>query len=583
VSNEFGPDSAHWFSSARMPHVVADEAHVEWDDQADFVVAGYGGAGIAAAIEAAERGLQVLAIDLFQGGGSTAINGGVVYAGGGTSIQREAGVEDDAEEMFKYLTLETRGVLKDETLRRFCEQSPAMIDWLRERGVRFDSTLYRGKTSYPPLKYFLYHPDSSLLPSHAAVAKPAARGHKVWSPPSNAAIGFGKHLTDPLRLFASRRGVRFMAQTEARQLILSQSGPVLGLRVMQLPPGAEAEECGRLMALASKWQLMLPNNFPGSKYTNAIAGHYWKRAGAIKAAHSIERCIRARRGVCLSTGGFIQNRPMVNHYAPGYSPSMAMGAAGDNGSGIRLGQSAGGAVDRLDRISSWRFLNPPKAFAAAMLVNASGERYINEGLYGATIGQALGDEQGGVGWLILDRALYREAWRQVRKDDMLPFQRQPAKLALLFARKARTLDKLADKCGFNPQCLRQTTDSYNRAAAGWQEDVFGKDQSDMHSIVQGPFYAIDVSITSGLFPLPAMTVGGLKINELTGEVLREDGSEIPGLYAAGRAAIGLPSHLYVSGLSAADCIFSGRRAGAHAAAPAAVCAAAAVAEPLPAG
>jgi 3-oxo-5alpha-steroid 4-dehydrogenase len=41
---------------------------------------------------------------------------------------------------------------------------------------------------------------------------------------------------------------------------------------------------------------------------------------------------------------------------------------------------------------------------------------------------------------------------------------------------------------------------------------------------------------------------------------------VPGLYAAGRTAVGLCSHSYVSGLSLADCVFSGRRAGRRAAA-----------------
>jgi 3-oxo-5alpha-steroid 4-dehydrogenase len=44
-------------------------------------------------------------------------------------------------------------------------------------------------------------------------------------------------------------------------------------------------------------------------------------------------------------------------------------------------------------------------------------------------------------------------------------------------------------------------------------------------------------------------------------VLDASGQPVPGLYAAGRAAIGIPSHLYISGLSLADCVFSGRRAG----------------------
>jgi 3-oxo-5alpha-steroid 4-dehydrogenase len=55
----------------------------------------------------------------------------------------------------------------------------------------------------------------------------------------------------------------------------------------------------------------------------------------------------------------------------------------------------------------------------------------------------------------------------------------------------------------------------------------------------------------------------LVVDEITGLVKREDGSVIPNLYAAGRTAIGVASHSYVSGLSLADCVFSGRRAGSH--------------------
>ncbi len=61
-----------------------------------------------------------------------------------------------------------------------------------------------------------------------------------------------------------------------------------------------------------------------------------------------------------------------------------------------------------------------------------------------------------------------------------------------------------------------------------------------------------------------LTLGGLVVDETTGLVRRADGSVIDGLYAAGRSAVGLCSNSYVSGLSLADCVFSGRRA-AHAA------------------
>ena len=55
------------------------------------------------------------------------------------------------------------------------------------------------------------------------------------------------------------------------------------------------------------------------------------------------------------------------------------------------------------------------------------------------------------------------------------------------------------------------------------------------------------------------------VDEKTGLVKRADGSTIRGLYAAGRTAVGIASNSYVSGLSIADCVFSGRRAGRHAA------------------
>jgi 3-oxo-5alpha-steroid 4-dehydrogenase len=62
-----------------------------------------------------------------------------------------------------------------------------------------------------------------------------------------------------------------------------------------------------------------------------------------------------------------------------------------------------------------------------------------------------------------------------------------------------------------------------------------------------------------------LTLGGLVVDEGTGQVRRPDETPVPGLFAAGRTAVGICSNSYVSGLSLADCVFSGRRAGASAA------------------
>ncbi len=553
------------YSSVRMPEIVASADAVAWDDEADFVIVGYGGAGAAAAVRAAEQGVSVIALDRYAGGGSTAMNGGIFYAGGGTSVQKEAGVEDTPEEMFKYLAMETDGVVKDETLRRFCEESPATIEWLKHCGVQFNSTLYTKKTSYPYVNYYLYHPDNSQLPAYAAKARPAARGHKGYMNLGKAAQGFGVTLYNPLRDTAERLGVRVMRQTDARQLIVDAQGRVVGVKVVRIPPGsAEAAQFEKTQKQALRFQMMVPSAAPGAQITIGIGRRYARKAARIEQKAAIVRRVRARRGVCLTTGGFVQNRPMLEHYAFKYRDGMPNGSPGDDGSGILLGKSAGGALDRMDRVSAWRFINPPLAWGQGILVNAQGARYVNEMSYGATIGYAMVEQQEGIGHLIIDSRLYKESWRQVLVEKVLPFQRDPALLTmLLHKRKASTIDALAERCGFDKAIFAKTVDGYNQAARGLKPDPFDKAPEDIRGLVEAPFYALDLSIDSPLFPLAIITMGGLVVNEATGQVRGDDGNEIEGLYAAGRAAVGICSNIYVSGLSAADCIFSGRRAADH--------------------
>jgi len=124
-----------------------------WDAEADVVIVGFGGAGACAAIEAADRGREVLVVDRFSGGGATAISGGIVYAGGGTRHQVAAGVTDSEEAMFDYLRLETGDVVSEATLKRFCAQSVENLRWLEENGVPFDASMAPRKTSYPTDDY----------------------------------------------------------------------------------------------------------------------------------------------------------------------------------------------------------------------------------------------------------------------------------------------------------------------------------------------------------------------------------------------------------------------------------------------
>jgi len=150
-----------------------------WDAEADVVIVGFGGAGACAAIEAADRGADVLVVDRFSGGGATAISGGVVYAGGGTVHQKAAGCEDSVAAMFDYLRHEVGDAVSPRTLERFCSSSVENLDWLAAHGVPFEGSLAPRKTSYPTNDYYLYYSGSELVPPFRDVAAPAPRGHRA--------------------------------------------------------------------------------------------------------------------------------------------------------------------------------------------------------------------------------------------------------------------------------------------------------------------------------------------------------------------------------------------------------------------
>lgn len=559
-------DWREWGLDVEPPQRVLDPEGFAWDESGDLVVVGLGGAGAAAALEAVERGLEVIAVDRYDGGGSSTANGGVFYAGGGTRIQREAGEEDTPEEMYKYLKLEVGDVVADGTLRRFCDESVETVDWLIAHGAKFNSRVWKEKTSYPPLDRFLYHPDSSLAAPYARHAKPAARGHRGYTTNGKKAWGLGGAIYDPLRDAALTRGMRFHRYAEARQLALDAEGRVVGVRVLQIPAGSKAaERFGRNIARAATWIAALPPSFPLASLTYAIGRWYLKRAQRIEAAHRQSRWIRARRGVLLSAGGFIMNLAMVRRLAPRYAAGLPNGTLGDTGAGIALGASAGGALALMERISAWRFINPPGAWAQGALINGRGERFVNETLYGASLGDAIVERQDGKAWILLDARLRAEAFRQARDPRIVPFQRDVAFVNLLFnAVKAPTLEALAQRIGCDAATLCATVETYNRAARGEIADPFEKRSEEMAEIGAGPYYAIDASIDSRWLPMATMTVGGLKVEEDSGLVLGDTGRPIAGLYAAGRNAVGICSNIYVSGLSYADCIFSGRRAAKHA-------------------
>jgi 3-oxo-5alpha-steroid 4-dehydrogenase len=516
---------------------------------ADVVIVGFGAAGACAAIEAADAGADVLVVDRFQGGGASAVSGGVVYAGGGTAQQRDAGVDDSVTAMYDYLRLEAEDVVSEETLRRFCAGSTEMITWLEGNGVPFEGSLCPYKTSYPNDHFYLYYSGSETAGGFRDAAKPAARGHRVKGPGTS-----GKLLFTRLASAVRRRGVRVLPQTNAQSLVTDASGAVVGLRVATLRAApAWVRTAHRLLGRYSAK--------PGL-YVPALRKALHRHAVALEHRYARDVEITARRGVVLSAGGFITNRELVHAHAPAYRGGLALGTSADDGSGIRLGADAGGMTAEMHRITAWRFITPPSAFLGGILVDAGGQRIIDESRYGAAIGEAMITRHEGKGWLLVDDAIVGEARRDARRQSQW-FQWLQALYLLRRGRiSANSIAEVARRAGIDVESLVSTVEAYN----GEAPDPAGKPPEFVRALTTPPYSLVDVSIKPSLgFPCPMLTLGGLVVDEGSGRVRGEDGKPIAGLYAAGRSAVGICSRAYVSGLSLADCVFSGRRAGVNSA------------------
>jgi fumarate reductase flavoprotein subunit len=107
----------------------------------DVIVIGGGGAGLAAAVSAAERGKSVI---LFESegelGGSTQLSAGM-FTAAGTSVQKQLGIEDTVERFFQHYMDLNQWLLKPGLIRRFCELSGPTLEWLLELGVEIPAQI----------------------------------------------------------------------------------------------------------------------------------------------------------------------------------------------------------------------------------------------------------------------------------------------------------------------------------------------------------------------------------------------------------------------------------------------------------
>jgi len=325
----------------------------EWDDEADVVVVGLGGAGAAAAIEAGKAGASVLVLERTPtGGGSTAICGGIIYMGGGTPLQTALGFEDTRDNMYNYVFASAGDGADEELVGLFCDKSLELYDWVTGLGMQFNESFMDMKAAGVPTGDGLLYSGNEKQANYKVVADPAPRGHGAFA---DGRVG-GHAIFAPLQAAVADAGAEVLYEALAGSLVVNAEGRVVGV---------EAEVEGE------------------TKY------------------------YKANKGVILCAGGYAANKDMVAQHSPScLRCAVNVGTPGDDGSGIRMGQGVGADVRMLSETAPFAFVyGAAECLCRSILVNGKGQRFIGEDNYGEWIGDAIVRDHN-VAFLILDDAVW---------------------------------------------------------------------------------------------------------------------------------------------------------------------------------
>ncbi|MFI0464271.1 FAD-dependent oxidoreductase [Saccharopolyspora sp. 5N102] len=487
--------------SPRPVHPVPLSQVEAFDHEADVLVVGFGCAGAAAAFEAASAGADVIVLERAGGpGGSSAMSGGELYLGGGTRVQRACGFDDTPEEMFAYLEAALGPHADAEKLRLYCDESVEHFEWFCARGLAFEESMYDAPSWMPPTRDGLMWLGENAWP-YNTIARPVPRGHRP------AAENFGGWLImERLASAAHEAGARTHADTLATALVVDESGRVAGVAA--------------------------------TNYGKTV--HY-----------------RARRGVVLTTGGFVDDEEMLADHAPVLLGHGKVSDGLDDGSGIRMAAALGAATRRMAQVEA-ALTALPAMVCRGMLVNARGQRFINEDVYPGMFSHAALHHPA-PWWVIIDE----EGYDAIPERDLWGVRPQHV---------AETLAELEEELGMPAGALETTVATYNRHAVEGDDPHFHKNPAWLREL-KPPFAAVNPALgfNSGdgeAAPpgtgIAGFTLGGLHTT-VDGVVLDVSGNPIAGLFAAGRASSGIHGEGYVSGTSLGDGTFFGRRAGRAAA------------------
>lgn len=466
------PSTASKSDSADAANAPATHNPVD-TETCDIVIVGAGTAGMCAAARAAELGASVICLEKngSVGGSSGAAEG---LSGIGTYLTKELQLEIDEDEVFQAIMNFHHWQPNADVLRTFIKNSGATIDWLHENcGINFVTS-----TIVSPVSYRTWH--LAGLPGET-------------TPEFNQ-----KTLIEPLFDYGSSLGVDFKL-----------SCPGTGL----MTEG------------------------------DTVTGVYYSDG---KDEHAIE----ASKGVILATGGYCDNEEMFERFTHiDFDRVHNWGVPGRDGDGIAWGLDLGAAT----HIPAGMLFSPttipetPSFYEKAnwvfswqpnFRVNQSAIRFVNEFNapdFACIANAVLAQESC---YSIVDQAyidMINDVALPIGLDSIgyttgkpLEGARDAVNEAVEAGRvvKADTIDELAEKLGLDPNTLAQSLATYNDYCADGVDLEFGAPKDVLIPLSTPPFYG--AAISAACFA----SIGGLNVNRNL-QVLKEDGSVIPNLYALG--------------------------------------------------
>lgn len=490
-------------SISEIPDTVNAADIASWSDEFDVVVVGFGIAGGCAAVSAAAAGARVLVLEKAADAGGTSSLAGGHFYLGGGTAVQQATGHEDSADEMYKYLVAVSPEPDHDKIRAYCEGSVEHFNWLEDLGFQFERSYYPGKVVVPPGTEGLSYTGNEKVWPFCEQAKPAPRGHSV---PVPGELGGAAMVIDLLVKRATDLGVQIRYETGVTNLVVEDASVV-----------------------GARWK-------------------HFGETGAVKA-----------KAVIIAAGGFAMNPEMVAELTPalgqkrktkhhGEVEPYILGNPNDDGLGIRMGISAGGVARNMDQLFITAAAYPPEILLTGVIVNKDGQRFVAEDSYHSRTSAFVLEQPEQTAYLVVDEA----------------HMEMPEMPLIKFIDGWETVEEMEAALGIPPGNLVATLNRYNEFAARGEDPDFHKQPEYLAAQDTGPFAAFDLSLGRAMYS--GFTMGGLAVS-IDGEVLREDGSAVPGLYAAGACAsnIAQDGKGYASGTQLGEGSFFGRRAGGHAA------------------